>query len=101
MVPPFRDGKRLLALRGAVFGHPLGALLKGRAIEASRRQAVAIVRVVVVQRARRVDVTHVVSVRRVRGTEPPVPGGNYQAFPLLKRACFLARAVLRRCPTRP
>lgn len=54
-------------------------------IRTIRRRAVAVVRVVVVLRARTVDVPRVVRVRRVRRTQPPVAGSSYNSSPVIQR----------------
>lgn len=58
--------------------------LSGR-LRTIRRRAVPVVRVVVVLRARSVDVTRVVRVAGVRRTQPPVAGRSYNSSPFIQR----------------
>ncbi len=58
-----------------------------RAFLTIRGDAISIVRVVVVERTRSVDVANVVRVADVRGTQPPIKA-FYNYCPMLSLSCF-------------
>ena len=80
---PFRGGLTVPCVCCTDFGS-YELTLSGQ-LRTIRRRAVPVVRVVVVLRARSVDVPRVVRVAGVRRTQPPVAGRSYNSSPFIQR----------------